>query len=233
MISGLGILGVLVVALWATDAGAWSQYTTSQGTLTNCASCHGGFQATPYTREDVDQGWGTDLMTAHQTVITDCLACHTSFVEFYPVSTKQSGGTGGFDLSCLGCHGRDEGGGVTGAGLRDHHRNAVPQASTCAESSCHASDPASPVGEDILPPYYDLNLAVVSLTDPCNPMGEGEDFAGGGASGVGDGVGLDNDGDLAYDVLDTIDCPEPGAVLLQCAALVSLLVIARRRGGKM
>jgi hypothetical protein len=55
----------------------------------------------------------------------------------------------------------------------------------------------------------------------------GEDFAGTSTAG------LDNDGDNLYDDLDVIDCPEPGAVLLQCAALASLLVISRRRSGKM
>jgi hypothetical protein len=199
MISGLGILCALVVALWAAEAGAWPTYSASRDGgvgIGNCVSCHGDYQTTPYVRLGVDQGWGIDLMTGHMAVVNDCFACHMTIGQNASVSMSASGGAGGFNISCLGCHGREEGAGVDGAGLRDHHRMAG--ASSCADSSCHFGDP-TPVGEDILPPYYDLNLAVVSLTDPCNPGGAGEDFAG-------DSAGLDNDGDLLYDELDVIDC---------------------------
>ena len=162
-------------------------------------------------------------MSGHQFVVSDCNVCHQSGPKSTVSMSASTGVSGVFTDSCLGCHGRDEGSGLDGAGLRDQHR--ITGANTCAESSCHFGDTASPVGEDILPPYYDLDLAVVTLTDPCNPGGAGEDFAG-------DSAGLDNDGDGLYDELDVIDCPEPEAVLLQCAALVSLLVIARRRSGK-
>ncbi len=74
----------------------------------------------------------------------------------------------------------------------------------------------------MLPDNYDLNLDVVTLTDPCNPANVGEDFRGSLA-------GLDNDGDGLYDAADVIDCPEPGAALLQCAAVATLAIVARRR----
>jgi hypothetical protein len=169
-------------------------------------------------------------MSGHVTVIGNCGVCHGSGPR-YPVSTflSDGDGSGDFTMSCLGCHGRFETalGTNEASGLRQHHwNNAV---TLC--SGCHFldSDPAvyTPEPEDILPPNYDLDLAVVNQTDPCNPGGMGEDFAGTSTAG------LDNDGDNLYDDLDVIDCPEPGAVLLQCAALASLLVISRRRSGKM
>jgi hypothetical protein len=207
MVSGLGILGVLAIALWAADAGAYPTYSQSKvgGVPTgNCVSCHGDFQAVPYT--SFGQGvWAGDLMgliggDGHLTVISDCSVCHGA--GFYPVSTFDSA-SAEFGMSCLGCHGRFETalGLFEASGLRQHHYNEG--ITSCA--GCHPldSNPASytPEGEDILPPYYDVNLAVVALTDPCNPGGVGEDFAAATA-------GLDNDGDLLYDEADP-DCVVP------------------------
>ena len=88
--------------------------------------------------------------------------------------------------------------GGLGAGLRQHHTNAgVTECKTC-----HAdADPVNytPVGEDVLPPYYftpDPEFPN-KPTDPCNQKGE-EDYAGGPK-------GLDNDGDGSYDMSD-FDC---------------------------
>jgi hypothetical protein len=207
MISGLGILCALAVALWAADAGAYPTYSQSKvgGVPTgNCVTCHGDFQAVPYTQG----GWAGDLMglaggDGHLSAITSCSVCHGG--GFYPVSTSDSDGVGGqFGMSCLGCHGRFETalGSVEASGLRQHHYNEG--VTFCA--GCHPldSDPAAytPEGEDILPPNYDVNLAVVALTDPCNPGGVGEDFAG-------DSAGLDNDGDLLFDEADPDCVPVP------------------------
>jgi hypothetical protein len=216
-------LAFALVLGWAGLAAAYPTY--DQG----CNDCHGGFQENPYRRLGADQNWGTDLMSGHLNVISQCGVCHGASL-FDPVALNSSNGPNGFTISCIGCHGRDEGGevGVDGAGLREHHRDAG--ISTCANTSCHANDPAPPlVGEDVLPPYYDLDLAVVSLTDPCNPGGMGEDYAGGGSSGVGNSVGLDNDGDGLYDEDDVVDCPEPAGVALQLAALGTLGGIVRMR----
>jgi hypothetical protein len=99
-------------------------------------------------------------------------------------------------MSCNGCHGRAEpnaGGSVTAAGLRRHHWNAgVP----C--TPCHAdSEPSQgfdPAGEQVLPPNY----AALDI-EPCNRTPDFlEDFAG-------SALGLDNDGDDAYDEADP-DC---------------------------
>jgi hypothetical protein len=176
-------------------------YTQSEGSG-NCLTCHGDFRANPYLRLGVDRGWGTSLMSGHMDVISDCDVCHTGPGQFYPTSTFSSGNAT-FDQSCLGCHGRFEDalGSDESSGLRQRHWEAG--ITLCG--GCHPldSDPAGfvPVGEDVLPPNYDVNLSVVGLTDPCNPGGAGEDFAG-------DSGGLDNDGDGAIDGLDP-DCATP------------------------
>ncbi len=226
-------LVALVVSLWAMDAEAYPTYSaTADPPAGNCVTCHGDFRADPYERSippamPVDQGWGTDLMDAQQDVIlNECGVCHGSSNKD-PVSMSSSEGiTNGagndpFEIGCLGCHGRDEtGGGSMGSGLRQRHTKAGV---SCG--GCHWDDDPvtfTPIGEDVLPAYYDLDPSVVTLTDPCNEGGTGEDFAGSAS-------GLDNDGDGLYDEADTINCPEPGALLLQCAALASLAVVVRRR----
>ena len=104
---------------------------------------------------------------------------------------------------CTGCHGRDYGGvlGDSGVGLRAHH--AANGVTECA--ICHANDPM-PVGEDILPTYYgtfDTNVFSSCNDEPFFS----EDWT------IGDGLGLDNDGDNLYDG-DDPDCggmlPCPG-----------------------
>ena len=70
--------------LCAADAGAYTQYTASKGTATNCAMCHGDFRANNYV--SVVQGaWNSTLMSSsgHQAVIGDCGVCHAS--SNYPV----------------------------------------------------------------------------------------------------------------------------------------------------
>lgn len=219
-------VGIFTALITPADAAAYPTYSSSkvQGQPTgSCVTCHGDFRDDPYLREGVDQGWGTDLMSGHRDVIDECKVCHLS--NKYPTSLSASDGFNSqFMQSCLGCHGRFEPSlaSFESSGLRQrHYRAGVTE---CAQ--CHPSDsnPAvfTPVGEDVLPANYDLTLSVVSLTDPCNPMDAGEDFAGSLA-------GLDNDGDGLFDGADTIDCPEPGAELLHMAALASLAIIARRR----
>lgn len=226
-ITGLAaLLAIVGLQTAPTDAVAYETYsdTKSQGQPTgNCVTCHGDYRADPYTRQGVDQGWGTDLMTGHRDVINDCNVCHGS--QNYPVSTFESDGKDNqFTTACLGCHGRFEPEleSTKASGLRQRHYSAGVM--ICA--GCHPGDsnPAlfTPVGEDVLPDNYDLNLDVVTLTDPCNPANVGEDFQGSLA-------GLDNDGDGLYDAADVIDCPEPGAALLQCAVVATLAIVARRR----
>jgi hypothetical protein len=135
-----------------------------------------------------------------------CDTCHQdrNTVGRYPVYLSSSVSTFLEPISCLGCHGRwedagnDNVSGGLGAGLRQHHTNAgVTECKTC-----HAdADPANytPVGEDVLPPYYfapDPEFPN-KPTDPCSNHGE-ENYAGGPK-------GLDNDGDGDYDMAD-FDC---------------------------
>ncbi len=119
-------------------------------------------------------------------------------------------------IACVGCHGRQEDRGTVptdcvdsqstgpcgdGAGLRQHHQRAG--ITVC--SGCHSDAvPANftPVGESVLPPYYFTPDAAHPLkpTNSCNPNGE-EDFDG-------TTEGLDNDGNLLYDLADP-NCPTP------------------------
>jgi len=160
---------------------------------------------------DSEPGEEIGLHDIHRNIMLDkdgrsrCDTCHMSSGR-YPVYTFQSAGGGGVldPISCLGCHGRSEDGEPDsayagyGAGLRQHHTNA----SVTECKTCHAdADPANytPVGENVLPPYYFTpdDVFTNKPTDPCNQHGE-EDYAG-------IREGLDNDGDGAYDMRDG-DC---------------------------
>ncbi len=133
-----------------------------------------------------------------------CDVCHTRPPGFYPVILDASTSGVWPQLGCMGCHGRNEDAGNDnisgglGAGLRQHHTNAgVTECKTCHRDA----DPANytPVGEDVLPPYYLMPDPEFpnKPTDPCSPRRE-EDYAGARK-------GLDNDGDGKYDKKDS-DC---------------------------
>jgi len=165
---------------------------------------------TIYTEVEADSPSEIDVLEIglhdiHRHVMVDkigrsrCDVCHFGEREdretvFLSLS---NGGEGLEAIGCSGCHGRAEDA-RPGAGLRQHHTNSG--VNVC--KTCHMdADPAiyTPVGEDVLPPYYTAsNEPFVNLpTDPCNPHGE-EDYAGGRQ-------GLDNDGDGLYDKRDP-DC---------------------------
>jgi cysteine-rich repeat protein len=210
----LAALSTLAFLLWAPGAGAYEQYSDNRD-ATNCRGCHGDFRSSPYNPALSDgENWGDDLHDIHrvQMLNRDCQTCHQSGT-FFPVLTFSSGGGEGFPpISCMGCHGRaaDAGGDDLseglGAGLRQHHTTAGAPADgdglLCLD--CHSdADPANytPVGEDVLPPYYTTpdpdTRHPDKPTDSCNPNGE-EQFAG-------LPEGLDNDGDNVYDGADS-DC---------------------------
>ncbi len=242
-IAGLAALAAVALAGSARDAGAYSTWTDRskrEPLDTNCAQCHGDYFGPDYVSLVDGQAWGQNLMDGHIGLLAfDCATCHTGF-QFDTVFLGSSdGGNGLAPISCLGCHGRaetDAGGAVTGAGLRQHHWNAG--VSDC-QSACHRdADPAlfTTVGEDVLPPYFaNPGTGHPDIpTDPCNPS---PDFT---EDVLGNGAGLDNDGDGLYDTDgsepvglppapgDPICLPEPGGLLLQLAALASLAVLARR-----
>jgi len=151
------------------------------------------------------------LHNVHRHVIVDklsssrCDTCHQdrNTVGRYPVKMDESASTFLEPISCMGCHGREEDAGNDsisggyGAGLRQHHTNAG--INTC--KTCHSdADPENytPVGENVMPPYYGPNDEFPNIpTDPCNFRGA-EDYAAGPK-------GLDNDGDGRYDSTDS-DC---------------------------
>jgi hypothetical protein len=148
-----------------------------------------------------------------------CDICHIGSSKA-PVFINESNGTTGFEaISCLGCHGRQADRGIRpddcvdsattngpcgdGAGLRQHHqRSGITVCADCHPDAVPAN--FTPVGEHVLPPYYftpDL-LHPLKPTNSCNPNGE-EDYEA-------SLEGLDNDGDLLYDLADP-DCPTPTA----------------------
>jgi len=193
-------------SLGAASAHAYPQYSQNHD-ATNCRACHGDFRANGYISKVDGQNWGK-LHDVHrqQMLNGDCETCHANNNKF-PVLIDSSGGGNGLDaLACVGCHGRAEDNTNSnpaaphgyGAGLRQHHVQAGVNVCT----SCHAdADPNAytPVGEDVLPPYYATpgsghpNMPA----DSCNPQGS-EDFAG-------DADGIDNDGDGNFDAADS-DC---------------------------
>jgi hypothetical protein len=225
--------GVLagVALLFAGGANAYVQYSVNDD-ATYCGFCHGDFRSGPYISLADGQSWGNSLHQVHRNIMLsgDCDTCHGSGSNFPVLLGSSAGGNGLDPISCSGCHGRAEDGTGTGsegygAGLRQHHW--VAGETICID--CHSdSDPSAftPVGEDILPPYYsdsDPNHLLIP-GDPCNLGVDGfpEDYAA-------TTLGLDNDGDDLYDEADIINCPEPGESLGLSTGIGLLLLIGRRR----
>jgi len=185
------IMFCTLMILFPTNVSAYPQYS-EDGDNTNCAGCHGDFRANNYTSLVDGQDWG-NLHNLHRSTMLsgDCNTCHQSS-GFFPVLLDESAGGDGLDpIGCMGCHGRTQDNNP-GAGLQQHHTNAG--VTLCA--ACHDdADPANytPVGEEILPPYYANpgNGHELIPTGSCNDDGS-EDFAG-------LTIGLDNDGDGQYD----------------------------------
>lgn len=190
----------------------------------NCQTCHGQFRASneensrPYLRDEYfsladGKPWsvfydGEEEVGLHDihrhVMIGSCSACHgASRYPVYLSRTEDRDGNLLEGISCAGCHGRQEdadNGAGSGAGLRQHHTEA--RVNVC--KTCHAdADPAryTPVGEDVLPPYYAEANFVNGPTDPCNQARD-EDYTAGPK-------GLDNDGDGKYDKSD-LDCQPVG-----------------------
>lgn len=199
----LAVLLAVSAAFVSAPASAYQQYSTSR-TTGNCATCHGDFRATGYVSKSDGSTWSDSLHNVHRNTMLsgDCETCHSSGSRFPVLLGSSVGGVGLSPYSCAGCHGRAEDGtGVDtqgfGAGLRQHHWSAG--VTDCV--SCHAdANPANKTtaSEDTLPPYYGNGGAShPSLpTDPCNPAPSyNESFQG-------TTLGLDNDGNGAYDTAD-------------------------------
>ncbi len=194
-IISLCIMALVAFAMWAPSADAFMFYSDNSGAVgsANCSACHTGFRSNNnYVSQAEGVAWGSSLHDAHlsgTTIGSSCNNCHGgtgSVQRGVNLSSSGNAADGVNALACSGCH--------QGPGLREHHRSAG--AHSC--SGCH---PASEDGgtEDTMPPWYGSvtnNITGTNL-DPCNANGE-EDFAG-------DTIGLDNDGDNAYDTADN-DC---------------------------
>jgi len=113
----------------------------------------------------------------------NCQLCHSSFFDA-PVDIN--GSLAG--VSCVGCH--------LSRGLWQRH-----QASGISCAPCHTGW-STPDPESTLPPYY--GRTDVLLSDPCSA-----NTAAGGEDWNGNGRGLDNDGDTAYDAADSDCTPVP------------------------
>lgn len=214
----LFIAVVAVLMVGAQIAEAFPTYSRNRDD-TNCRACHGDFRADDYISNTDGTSWGNlhnlhrRVMFAEDTPVSKCAPCHGS-EGMFPVRINESSSDYLDPIACMGCHGRYEDANNVdfsagwGAGLRQHHTNAG--VTSCA--NCHDdADPANytPVGENVLPPYYFTPDPVFlnKPTDPCSSFGE-EDYAG-------IWEGLDNDGDGVYDVLD-LDCTPPFGKITIC-----------------
>ncbi len=164
-------IGTVLVAVGLTCSMA-----QAYDTYASCKGCH------PFNGSG-PQAFDHNLH--RRTLTTDCAACHITNGDLPFIGIKDRTKNTG----CVGCHGRfeDDGNDVkspgTGAGLRQHH--TLAGITSC--KGCHSdADPATftPVGENVLPPFYSKGLA--ANNDPCTDN-------------------LDNDGDLLVDAADP-DC---------------------------
>jgi hypothetical protein len=190
------LVGVALLAL-CTGAVAYERYDNG------CDTCHGSFLNS--TSAKPGNVWSGSKHDVHRNSMlsgsSTCKACHVNTGD-NPLLYR-SGGTTALPgrEGCLGCHGRSEGGVVTGAGLRRAH--AVRGITQCG--GCH-SDP-TPVAESVMPPYY--GRTGVRITAPCN--GDGTE------NWTSDGLGLDNDGNGLRDAAD-------GACAPACTVTVAVSV---------
>jgi len=181
-----------IAAVWFVSAPPVTAYVTWTA---GCTDCHSSFlDSTSIKPGNV---WPASKHNVHRNQMLDsprCGACHTVDGDD-PVLNFSRGETGLPGKGCVGCHGVDPDPGNPnawwGSGLRLHHANSG--IAVCA--TCHTDDPA-PMPEHIQPLYY--GVAGVNVHRSCNDDGS--------ENWTSDGLGLDNDGDLAYDGTDA-NCP--------------------------
>ena len=188
----------LVTLLWMGAAERADAYTRWGN---GCTDCHSSFKDASSTKPG--NAWLDDKHDVHRREMMNflCGTCHITDGDD-PLLDSSRGEPGLPGVSCMGCHGVDPDPGTPnngswGSGLRLHHANANVGTDDggmlCVD--CHDDDPA-PLGENAVPIYY--GGTDVNVFDPCN----GDDSE----NWTPDGLGLDNDGDLAYDS-DDPDCP--------------------------
>ncbi len=209
------------------DVQAYQFYSDATNDVGGCGQCHTGFRDNNnYQSQAEGLAWGDSLHNAHlnnTTVGSSCDNCHGgagTSGRTTNLSSSANAADGVNAISCSGCHGRAEDtvgnpntlGMGWGAGLRQHHTGAgaPPDGGGLTCVDCHAdANPAAftPVGENTMPAWYSSVTNDITGTplDPCNPApGFPEDFS----SDAPAFLGLDNDGDDAYDAADT-NCLPP------------------------
>ena len=184
MISALILLGVDWPAL------AYESYSDGTNTA-KCAYCHetavGGFQSRGALHDaHTSKGTGT------------CQACH---VQQGDIPATYVSGDAVLNKGCTGCHGGAPGGMGSGDGLRLHHRNAGAPTDLDGFFCYDCHNDTAPPAESTNPFYY--GRTGIIPTSACNVDGK-EDFWN-RTTGLPDGKGLDNDGDLLVDAADS-DC---------------------------
>lgn len=200
----LGITVSLTMAISLPQASAYERYNDG------CQDCHGGFLSGVSPKGTVFPG--NDKHGMHRNpgnMASQCNLCHTDGDGRNPFIGSSEGTANNVGVGCSGCHGREQDagndGGLSpgrGAGLRQHHYNSG--VTTCASASCHTDgNPANytPVGENVKPQYYDtVDTLATMACNPDNISNTNENWT------IGDFVGLDNDGDLLYDVAADPNC---------------------------
>jgi hypothetical protein len=220
----------------APEVSAYELYSGSDRDTTtgSCANCHGEFNGPDYISLMDSSNWNANLMAGHTDSVmgaSDCNVCHGSGKKAgNTFLNTSSGGVGLPAIGCVGCHGRAEddvpgnpepAGSGTGAGLRQLHFNANLGGFTDENSNpittqicadCHAdANPASytPVGENVLPPYYPLvDVSPVDGVDDNFPLKPIDSCNGAPAphnENKFGAFGLDHDGDGLVDSNDP-DC---------------------------
>jgi len=209
--------------LVAGTAQAYTRYNDG------CQTCHGEF--TDGTSPQGTTFPNNNKHTMHRSnsyMAANCALCHRSDDSNNPYIGSSDGTDDNVGYGCVGCHGRLEDAGNDGslpglgAGLRQHHTNSGVSCTLCHADANTGN--YTPVGEDVLPPYY--ATVDTDVDDPCNPLAQqgNENW-----SDDTDYVGVDNDGDLLYDLDDVVDCPEPAEILLAMVGATVLGGLSRRR----
>ena len=185
----LFVLFVAVVSLTLVSvSSAYERYNDG------CNNCHDFFSNTSLKPNNT---WPDSKHNVHRHDMLDgvCDACHLTGDNRNPYLNQSNGTQHLPGLGCVGCHGRDYGPpiGTVAMGLRRHHANSG--ITICG--MCHNDDTRIYL-ETVSSPYY--GLPTVNINESCN--------SDGWENWTSDGLGLDNDGDLTYD-LDDADCVGP------------------------
>jgi hypothetical protein len=201
------LVTVVALGLLVTDAQTYQFYSDNTNDQGQCAQCHTGFRDNNnYVSQAEGVSWGDSLHNVHvrgTTVGNNCDNCHGgagTSGRTVRINSSLAAADGVNAIACIGCHGRDEGGLITGTGLRQHHfNNGVTLCLGCHPDSDLAGVFGPAIGEDTMPPWYGsiINDGTGTNLAPCN-AGDEEQLAG-------LSIGLDNDGDNVYDTLDA-DC---------------------------